>query len=259
MAGVEHIPGTRLLAVARRWDKCTVAVYVHRCSDDAARHLRAVVGQVVKSAATVQAHPRLTITDQKAGTIHYETDEHAIYVLVTEPSYPQRTAFRCLDEFRQRFRERFLGAMHKSAEGGLSRDARPLLAETCARFADAAEVDKVLGIQRDVAEVQGVMQDTVSRMLGNRENLQILEERAEILRSEGLTLAQSSRRVRHDMQSRHRRLQIIFCVTLTVLLLVVLLPVILSASAAGQDAYDGASERLTDWHEEVFGNGTRGS
>ena len=106
MAGVEHVPGTRLLAVARRWDKCTVAVYVHRCSDDAARHLRAVVGQVVKSAATVvQTHPRLTITDQKAGTIHYETDEHAIYVLVTEPSYPQRTAFRCLDEFRQRFRE----------------------------------------------------------------------------------------------------------------------------------------------------------
>ena len=39
--------------------------------------------------------------------------------------------------------------MHKSAEGGLSRDARPLLADTCARFADAAEVDKVLlGIQR---------------------------------------------------------------------------------------------------------------
>ena len=106
MAGVEHVPGTRLLAVARRWDKCTVAVYVHRCSDDAARHLRDVVGQVVKSAATVvQTHPRLTITDQKAGTIHYETDEHAIYVLVTEPSYPQRTAFRCLDEFRQRFRE----------------------------------------------------------------------------------------------------------------------------------------------------------
>ena len=106
MAGVEHVPGTRLLAVARRWDKCTVAVYVHRCSDDAARHLRAVVGQVVKSAATVvQAHPRLTITDQKAGTIHYETDEHAIYVLVTEPNYPQRTAFRCLDEFRRSFRE----------------------------------------------------------------------------------------------------------------------------------------------------------
>ena len=38
--------------------------------------------------------------------------------------------------------------MHKSAVGGMSRDARPLLADTCARFADAAEVDKVLlGIQ----------------------------------------------------------------------------------------------------------------
>ena len=106
MAGVEaDLPGTRLIAVARLWDKCIVAVHVHRCGDDAARHLRAVGGQVVKSVSTVQAHPRLTITDQKAGTIHYETDEHAIYVLVTEPSYPQRTAFRCLDEFRLSFRE----------------------------------------------------------------------------------------------------------------------------------------------------------
>ena len=46
MAGVEALPGTRLLAVARLWDKCLVAVHVHRCGDDAARHLRAVVGQV---------------------------------------------------------------------------------------------------------------------------------------------------------------------------------------------------------------------
>ena len=54
----------------------------------------------------------------------------------------------------------------------------------------------------------------------------------------------------------HRRIQLIFCVTLTLLLLIVLLPLILSASAAGRDAYDGASERLGDWHEDVFGNGT---
>ena len=53
-----------------------------------------------------------------------------------------------------------------------------------------------------------------------------------------------------------RRIQLIFCVTLTLLLLIVLLPVILSASAVGRDAYDGASERLGDWHEDVFGNGT---
>lgn len=74
-------------------------------------------------------------------------------------AYPATDCSPCLlDRNRQ-----FLCAMHKSAEGGLSRDARPLLAETCARFADAAEVDKVLGIQRDVEEVQGVMQDAVSR------------------------------------------------------------------------------------------------
>ena len=64
MAGVEARPGTRMIAVARLWDKCVVAVHVHRCGEDAARHLRDVVGQVVKSVSTVQTYPRLTITDR---------------------------------------------------------------------------------------------------------------------------------------------------------------------------------------------------
>ena len=59
MAGVEPcLPGTRLLAVARLWDKCLVAVHVHRCGDDAARHLKAVVGQVVKSVSTLALTPQ---------------------------------------------------------------------------------------------------------------------------------------------------------------------------------------------------------
>ena len=193
---------------------------------------------------------------QVAGTIHYETDEHAIYVLVTEPSYPQRLAFRCLDEFKLSFRAQFLDRMHKSAVHGLDRDARSLLSDTCVRYADAAEVDKVLGIRREVDEVQGVLADAVTRMLGNRESLEVLEDRAEILRSEGLTLAHGSRRVRRDMQSRNRRIKLVLCAVVPLLLLAVLLPVILSVSAAGRDAYDGASEQLGDWHEELFGNET---
>ena len=65
--------------------------------------------------------------------------------------------------------------------------------------------------QYDVEEVQDVMHDAVGRMLNNRENLEVLEDRADILRNEGLSLANTGRRVRRDAQSRHRRLRLAVC------------------------------------------------
>ena len=256
MAGVEHHDGTRMLAVARRWDKVVVAIHTHRCSDAIARHLRAVVHKVVTRVSTVETYPRLTITDQRAGAIHYATDEHAFYLLCTAPSYPQRVAFRCLDEFKVSFCAKHLDAMHKSAEDGLSRDARPLLADTCMRYADAAVVDKVLGIQRDVEEVQGVMHDAVGRLLNNRENLEVLEDRADVLRNEGLSLANTGRRVRRDAQSRHRRLRLAVCLGVAAVLLVVLLPIIVTAAQAGGDAYATVTDTVGQWHDDYFGNTT---
>ena len=152
----------RFLAVARMEDRVVVASYTHGGSSRHDLHT-GVLQKVLRSQKTVTDNPRLTITDRDVGTVHYDTDRSAIYVAITAFDYPQRTAFKCLGDLMTRFQASFGDALHKSAEGGLSRDARPLLAETCARFADAAEVDKVLGIQRDVAEVQGVMQDAVSR------------------------------------------------------------------------------------------------
>ena len=39
-------------------------------------------------------------------------------------------------------------ALHKAAEGGLSKSAAPMLSELCSKYADAASVDKTLGVMR---------------------------------------------------------------------------------------------------------------
>ena len=113
--------------------------------------------------------PRLTISHLSACFVPalHPASLPCLYTLPTLPipplplthtAYPAYTqTLPLLDDNRQgkpipypysmAHHRQFLDAMHKSAEGGMSRDARPLLADTCARFADAAEVDKVFGIQ----------------------------------------------------------------------------------------------------------------
>ena len=87
MAGVEHEHGTRLLAVARLWDRCVVAAHTHRLQEAESKRLVSVVHKVVHSVSTLEQYPRLTITDREAGTIHYETDKECIYLLVTAPDF----------------------------------------------------------------------------------------------------------------------------------------------------------------------------
>ena len=181
---------------------------------------------------------------QEAGTIHYETDSDCVYLLVSTPSYPQRTAFQCLDELKQNFRAQYLDAMHKSSDDGLSRTARALLADTCGRFGDASKVDKVLAIQREVNETCEVMHDSVTAMLANRENLEVLEDRAEFIRTEGLALSQHGRRVNRGMQRNRRRIQLMACLLVAITLLIVILPFSISGLQMGRDAYDTMSERI---------------
>ena len=99
--------GIRFLAMGRSADRVLVASYAHR-SDSAlsARRFQAVVSRVLAGAATLDHYPRLTVTDREAGTVHYDTDASlgAVFLVVTTPNYPQRLAFRCLAELRDKVR-----------------------------------------------------------------------------------------------------------------------------------------------------------
>lgn len=237
--------------MARLWDRYVVAAHTHRLPEAEAKHLVDVVRKVVHSVSTLEQYPRLTITDREAGTVHYETDKECIYLLVTAPDYPQRTAFRCLDELRSKFRAQFFEASTKAAENGLSTAARSVLAELCARFDDPTTVDKVLHIQRDVDEVHCVMHEAVRGMLANRENLEVLEDRAEFMQSEGLRLATHSRFVRRGFGRREWCSKRAICLLVTVAVVAfVVIPVAVHVASAGQALHAAVNEflgNLTTW------------
>ena len=57
------------------------------------------------------------------------------------------------------------------------------MSELCGRFADAASADKTLGVIKQVDEVKGIVGESIQALLATHENLEVLEDRSEALRS----------------------------------------------------------------------------
>ena len=203
-------PGIRFVAVSRAADRVLVAAYSHKLSSSSkADPFVAVVTRVLGSPQTVEDYPRLTITDREVGTIHYDTSRTCIFLVVTAPDYPQRIAFKCLADLKSRFQSSFGEQLHKSAEGGLSKVARQLMTDVCTTFADPASVDRAIGVQRQVDDVKGIMSDSISEMLATRENLEVLEDKTENLRSEAAGFQRKAGALKRALWWRNMKIKIV--------------------------------------------------
>ena len=282
--------GVRFVAVARMEDRVVVAAYTHGSSSRDQLYTD-VLHKVIRSQKTVTDNPRLTITDREVGTVHYDTDRSAIFVAITAFEYPQRTAFKCLGDLRTRFQASFGEALHKSAEGGLSKPARQILADVCNTFEDPAAVDKTLGVLRQVEdllwldllwlhllwlhltwlhllwlyllwqveEVKGIMHDSINEMLATRDNLEVLEDKTETLRSEAATFQRQAVTLKRSMWWRNMKLKLLCGFLILIVLGYVFLPMLANlpgVQQGGSDSGGGASGSDEPSEDEGASNST---
>lgn len=202
------LTNVRHCAVGRLSDRAVVANYVHCNQGAMPARFHAVVDKVLRS-NRVMDHPRLTITDKEVGTLHYTTDRLAIYIVITAPEYPQRTAFKLLDELRGRFGAQFGDVLADAAENGLTGRAKRTLLELCTLYDDVARVDKAHGVQAQVDEVKGLMAQNISQLLSTHENLEVLEDKTDALRSEAQTFQRQAGDLKRVMLWRNMKLKLI--------------------------------------------------
>jgi len=103
--------GVKCLAVGRTFDRVLVAIY----SDGSASQLQAVIARILCNTDAIDQHPRLTVTDRHVGTVHYDTERGFVFFCVTDESYPQRAAFKCIAAVRSDFLRQFGDIAEKSA------------------------------------------------------------------------------------------------------------------------------------------------
>jgi hypothetical protein len=244
------LTNVRHCAVGRLSDKAVVANYVHCNHAGMPARFHAVVEKVLRS-NRIMDHPRLTITDREVGTLHYLTDRLAIYIVITAPDYPQRVAFKLLDEFKSRFNAHFGDAIVEASEGGLTNKAKRTMADLCTSYDDVARVDKTAGVQAQVDEVKGLMHENISHLLSTHENLEVLEDKTESLRTEAQTFQRQATSLKRVMWWRNMKLSLIIVVIILCVLGYVLAPYIHRAiqnGKAGSDSGGGADGQA--------GNGT---
>eukprot|EP00966_Prymnesium_polylepis_P071890 1669432-Prymnesium_polylepis.1 len=172
--------GVKCLAVGRTFDRVLVAIY----SDGSASQLQAVIARILCNTDAIDQHPRLTVTDRHVGTVHYDTERGFVFFCVTDESYPQRAAFKCIAAVRSDFLRQFGDIAEKSAADGLSSAARDLMAGICSTFGDAASIERTVGISRQVQEVTEIMNGSINELLASQDDLQVLEDKTDALASQ---------------------------------------------------------------------------
>lgn len=212
----------RYVAVARLSDRLPVATYAAVDSRELPKALLDKKLERVLGSGRVSEHTRLTITDREVGSIHYDTDPVCLYLVVCEPDYVQRTAFKLLGELRTTFSDKFGMDVSTARHMSLSRSARDTLRNLCLKYNDLASVDKVAAVSVQVNEVKGAMQNNINAALRNTENIEHLLDQTNAMKTEASGFQRTAGRVKQKMWWQNFKLQLLIGGLILLLVVVIL-------------------------------------
>ncbi|KAG9395878.1 Synaptobrevin [Carpediemonas membranifera] len=209
----------RYLAVGRREDRMVIASYL-AFQHDLKSMYEGVIEKVVRS-ARLPERPKLTITNRDVGTIHYDSDETSIYMIVTASDYPQRMAFKLLAEMKDQFSVRFGSAVPTASANSLSSRCKSVLSNLVSTYDVLENVDKITRLQKETDAIKDKMHDNINSMLKRGDNINELEEQASGLAVDARVFHKEAEKIKRAMFIRNVKLLIILALIIIGVLLFV--------------------------------------
>ena len=166
------------VAIARRVDSITVAEFGQKQHSTDVHKL--ISSPAFREKATPGKHISLKV--RNGAFLHMLGNQDGlVVVVVTEGNYPQRVVYNgfCSDIFEQ-IKQKNVDWRQAKA-GGLNRKLKVTLNSLCKEYDDVGGKNKISKLRADVAGVQNVMQDNISKALSNLDNTEILDKKAEEL------------------------------------------------------------------------------
>lgn len=216
----------RYVAVARLADRLPIASYAATDTRDMPKALLDKKLERVLGSGRVSQHTRLTITDREVGSIHYDTDPTCLFLVICEPDYLQRTAFKLLSELRTVFSDKFANNVPGARHSSLSRPSRDTLRALCDKYNNVANVDKVAAISVQLDSVKTTMQDNISTVLRNTENIETLLDQTHAMKSEASGFQRTAGRVKQKMWWQNFKMQLLIALLILILVLVIVVPIV---------------------------------
>jgi Synaptobrevin len=255
----------KYVAVARISDKTVVADHMTAEHGELTKGL--VDGKIARVLGSERVHQggRLTILDKDVGNINYDADPACLYLgkihclmlhsehqgsldvcsltsvapcflwdalrfaVITAKDFPQRNAFKLLEEVRIEFEKEYADEFNSSKAFGLNKKARPLLKNIASKYDGTAANTKLQAVALQVDEVKGTMQSNINAVLKNQENLDTLLESSSTMRTDASAFQKSAVKVKDRLWWQNVRLMIAIIVLLIVLVLIIVIPIVSKA------------------------------
>jgi len=204
---------------------------------------------------------RMTVDDSSTGmafAIHCLVSDDSLAILaITKPEYPTRAIFpgptsaggTTLLGALSRLTSTELGAQVFSTGAGMGGTVRRVqlapkvvqqLERVCADFEDIGAHDKVARVQADVDDVRGVMQDNISRMIDNQEQLTSLQGKTDDIANASRGFFQESRSHRRALQCENFKMRLLAGGVITIIILFLFRGWIFGGGSDDSELCDGA-------------------
>ncbi len=171
---------------------------------------------------------RLSITvDKDIGTLHIVTSKSEAILGIFSSQYGRRPAFEMLSQVSTYVQNNVTQTQiaQASKQGEINRQCISFFKEMCGKYENAVG-DKITSVGMKIDEVKAVMEQNINRVLQNAEDLEVVENKSEILRQDAQQFQRKSESIKRALWWRNFKLKCIIFLLVSVVLLYILIPII---------------------------------
>ncbi|XP_051129524.1 putative vesicle-associated membrane protein 726 [Andrographis paniculata] len=158
-------------------------------------------------------------------TFNYLVDNGFTYCVVAAESAGRQMPVAFLERIKDDFNKRYGGGKAATASAnGLKKEFGPKLKEHmkyCCEHPE--EINKLVKVEAQVAEVKGVMMENIDKVLDRGEKIELLVDKSENLRSQAQDFKKQGGKVKLKLWIQNMKMKLLVVLILTVLIIVLIL------------------------------------
>ncbi|KAM0984950.1 hypothetical protein ACFX2I_012211 [Malus domestica] len=157
-------------------------------------------------------------------TFNFLVEDGYAYCVVAKDSVGKQISIAFLERVRADFRKRYGGGKADTAVAkSLNKEFGPVMKEHMKYIIDhAEEIEKLLKVKAQVSEVKSIMLENIDKAIDRGENLTVLVDKTEDLRSQAQDYKNKGTQIRRKMWYQNMKIKLVVFGILVLLVLIVL-------------------------------------
>ncbi|KAK4265753.1 hypothetical protein QN277_026767 [Acacia crassicarpa] len=160
-------------------------------------------------------------------TFNFLLEDGYAYCVVAKESVSKQISIAFLERVKADFKKRYGGGKADTAVGkSLNKEFGPAMKEHMKYIIDhAEEIEKLIKVKAQVSEVKSIMLENIDKAIDRGENLTILADKTETLKSQAQDFKKQGTQIRRKMWYQNMKIKLVVLGILLLLVLVIWLSV----------------------------------